>query len=317
MGPKDAINDVPIPALLVGAGILSVFALCLLLVRKPDARTKAFEKWGGVAGAWAVAIGYLIAHRRIVGRPELPPSGSMLSDHWLAYIAVLGALLATLKSLWRAPLWARLVARSALASLIAAAMLVPLMRSDWLNWFVWTERDAGLWFAGGVAGVIWIITGMGLLAKRTPAWSAWLAMSAMLGAMAPALAFWGVALDARLMGVLAAMSGAVFAVCAITRRKSFGAPITIALGALAGAITLHAASSGEKLNYLSLAVYMLAPFAWMLADLPIFNRIGKNRKWGGWGGWARHALRAALPALCGAAAAWIAYEPADYAGLGY
>ena len=103
MGPKDAINDVPIPALVMGAGILCALLLCAMLVRKPASRASAMAKWGGIAGAWCAAIGYLLAHRRIVGEQFLPPKARMPSEHWIVYIALLGAIVATLKAHWRAP----------------------------------------------------------------------------------------------------------------------------------------------------------------------------------------------------------------------
>ncbi len=307
MGPKDAINDVPIPALAMGAGILCALMLCAMIVRKPAMRAGAMQKWGGVAGAWCAAIGYIVAHRRVVGEQFLPPNARMPSEHWIVYIALLGAIVATLKAHWRAPAWARWATRLLVAVLITGAMLIPLMRS-YLEWFVWNSRDAGLWFVGGVAGVVWITTCLTMLSKRAPAWNVWMAMSAVLGAMAPSLAFWGVAQDARLMGVLSAMCGSVCVVCLLTKRKTFGEPIAIAMGAIAGALTLHAAANGEGLNYWSLALCMATPIAWIVADLPVFKRLNK---------WARYALRVILPAAVGGLAAWIAFVPDEYAGLGY
>lgn len=309
MGPKDAIKDVPIPALVMGAGILCAFALCVVFVRKREARASAFEKWGGVAGAWCGIIGLTIAQHRIVGRGYLSPHVGMSAEHWLPWIGLLAALLVTARVLWRAPLWARVVADVALGAAAACAILVPLLRSDWLRWFVWNERDAGVWFAGGVLGVAWMMACLSMLARRAPAWSAWLTMSAVLGAVAPSLAFWGVAQDARLMGVLSAMCGAVCVVCAITKRKSFGRPIALVLGALAGALTLHAGVNGDGLHLGSLALVMLAPIVWVAAEWGLARK--KLGKWG------VYALRVVLPIAVGGVAAWLAFVPDEYSGLGY
>lgn len=311
MGPQDAIKDVPIPALVMGAGILVVLAACRALVRKPPARPEAMRKWGGLAGVWAAVLGFLHAHHRIVGDQYLSPKPEMPAEHWIPYLAVLAGLLATARTLWRAPLWARLIANLALGAVAAGAMLIPLVRSDWLEWFVWTRRDAGVWLAGGALGVAWMMWCLSRLAGRAPAWNAWLAASATLGVIAPSLAFWGVAQDARLMGVLSAKCGVLCVVCAVTRRKVFGAPIALTLGAIAGALTLHAAANGDGLHMGSLALVLLAPIAWSAAELPLF------KKWGGRGKWGKYALRVILPAALGGVAAWLAFVPDEYSGLGY
>lgn len=309
MGPQDAINDVPIPALIMGVGILCAFILCMVLVRKRAARAGAFEKWGGVVGAWCALAGFVVAHHRIVGDAYLSPNiRKMPAEHWLPWIGLLAALLATARVLWRAPLWARGVATLALSGVAAGAILVPLVRSDWLDWFVWSRRDAGLWFVGGVAGIAWFIACLQLLSKRAPAWNAWMTMSAVIGVVAPSLAFWGVAQDARLMGVLSAMCGSVCVVCAMTKRKHFGGPIALVMGGVAGALTLHAAANGDGLHMGSLALVMLVPIVWIGAELPLLRRLNK---------WVRYALRVLLPTAVGGIAAWLAFVPDEYSGLGY
>lgn len=309
MGPQDAIKDVPIPALVMGAGILCAFALCVMLVRKREARASAFEKWGGVVGAWCALIGFVVAHHRIVGRGYLSPTFKMATEHWLPWIGLLAALLATARVLWRAPLWARVVANAGLGAAGAAAILIPLMRSEYLDWFVWSTRDAGVWFVGGALGIAWMMACLSLLATRAPAWSAWLTMSAVLGVIAPSLAFWGVAQDARLMGVLSAMCGVVCVVCALTKRKSFGRPVALVMGAMAGALVLHAAVNGDGLHLGSLALVLLAPIVWVAAEWGLVRK--KLGKWG------VYALRVLLPVTAGVIAAWLAFVPDEYSGLGY
>lgn len=258
---------------------------------------------GALAGALALALGYLPLHLKLEGLP-LPTAVDNLSAvsawEWLGWLLPLGAAAGYWMRLGSAA-WLRFAVRLAVVAATVFAVVYPKIKGFW-------DTETSVQVSG--LGAVGVLLGWGSLDRGASRASALplgvLAFSALCGSVAFGLT--GSAVLAQLGGAVAAATGALAFLALLAERK--GDPSWWATGAVAPAWIGLAVLTASAFFYSETPQHI----AWLIASAPLL--VGPLMRMGPQslkGDTLRLALLA-IPPIVGLVLAYLGYEPNPYAG---
>ena len=160
--------------------------------------TVAFVLPRGRAASVPLALGAAVAtaHAALLGMPRFPPGYAVA---WLFWVALGASCAGLLELAWRAPAWARLTLRLALAGLL----LVVLLRQPYLAQ-TWSLGEGVAYFAGLAMVTVASWTALGCCGEHLAGRRHALLLTALAAGAAAVLGVTGTASLALLAGALAA-----------------------------------------------------------------------------------------------------------------
>lgn len=265
--------------------------------RRAERAEAARPTWReALGGPLAIGLGYVACDVGLHGFPP-PPPGNGIKDR-LVYVALATVLVGAVEAWRRGRAWH--VGR------VALCVAAPWFLLDFMREHHWEGATEVLWLAGLAAAALALVSGVDVLARRSPGSGGPALGVALVSLAAGALHFGGSASLAQLAGGLATPLGA-FAVLAWWRRDA-----SLAGGATTSATTLYlglvaAGFFAAELPGASAALLALAPLGAWIGRLPALEGRGALRL-------ATAAVAMLAPA---ALALWLAKDavpPNPYAG---
>lgn len=257
----------------------------------------------GVAGrrgwpAVAIALGYVVGHTAIIGRPPFP---AIESTQWPFWLALAAALVATPLAWVEAGAWTAWIRR------VVFAVGVPLLLLSALFRHRFGKLEGVLWLAGLALAFIVLAWAVESLADRLPGPAIPGGLVVAASAASAVILLSGSALVSQLGGVLAATLGAVTVATLLRPGRSLESS-----GAF-GFVVVYWAMLLSGRFYVEVA----APSAILLALAPLSGLVLRSRRLSGSGRFRGLLVVVALTGAIGGAALAVAWLLAPDYGAPY